>query len=233
MMQDWNSNILSFMRAPDGDVNTALEALSFMKERFDVTEHLAMPCFDFTKESVAAFCIRRDASFTRLKDDLPKGVKVSVASVSLLDEGLCDCYQLDRLLLSKKERILGVQLPLSADTDVLDREINHLLYKGKYRLFLASFDLALLLYPKEFTERLMRIRGAVYQFNYRALAQTTVCNSIRTLLERRATVLLGSSLTSIDKLWHYEMPYYIECAKAYFSDREQRNLFQTRSFSSF
>lgn len=231
-MQDWNSNILSFMRAPDGNVNTALETLSFMKERFCITEHLAMPCFDFTKESVASFCIRRDASFSRLREVLPKSVKVSAASVALLDEGLCDCYQLDRLLLSKKERILCIQLPLSANTDVLDREINHLLYKGKYRLFFASFDLSLLLYPKEFTERLMRIRGALYQFNYRALAETKACDAIKTLLDCRATVLLGSSVTSADKLWHYDFPYFIDCARAYFTDKEQRMLFQTRSLSS-
>lgn len=231
LLQDWNSGLLAFMRSPEGCLEDALEAISFMQAEWNVAYFCTMPSYDASRESVANFLIKRDLAFEKLKNAVPKSVSLLSGAAVELIPGLHECHQLNKLLLNTRKRILCVRLPLCCYRDEIDLELNRLLYKAKYRLLFASFELALILYPEDVIERLIRIRGAIYQFSYQSLGDPLARQTIRKLLQTKATVLLGSSVTAPQKLWHYELSYYLDCARSYFNETEQRQLFSPKTLS--
>jgi hypothetical protein len=86
------------------------------------------------------------------------------------------------------------------------------LYKKKYRLLFTSFELAIVLFPEDTIKKLMRISGAVFQFNYKALTDPRACRIIEKLLEQKSKVLLGTSLTTLEKVYFYELEHYLATA---------------------
>ena len=168
--------------------------------------------YDATLESVGAHLLRRKRLTETLQSYNLSNHKFHVATRVALTPDLYEASDLEKLLFSK-ENLLCLRLPVSSYEDWMDLEINRLLYKRKLRLCFTSFELALILYPPEVIEKLMRIRGAVFQVNFRALAEERVCEVVQKLIKQNTHVLLGSGIDSPDKIWYYEFDYYMEAAR--------------------
>lgn len=220
---DFNAHLLPCMREYITDPQASVQIMQEMALRFGIDSFCMTADFDASTETVSMFLLRLSRAKTLLKPYLPKELQVKYfASVLLLPE-LSLTADLDKLLFSS-DKLLPIKLPVCNYEDWMDLEFNRLLYKNKFRLFFTSFELAVLLYPPEIIEKLMRISHAVFQFNYKSLINPKVCEIIKKLIAQRSRVLLGTSLDSLDKLYFYEMDYYLRNARVQFSAEEHRIL---------
>ena len=218
---DWNCHLLSdshdIVEAPD-DI---LQALSYLCAHHRLRAFSMMPTFLSRVDSVSAFLIRRDKAIKALLDapSQPKSpIKILSGASVALDEGLYEIHNLNKLTVPLGlHRYLPIQLPLSEHADWIDYEINRILYKAEMRILFLSFDLYCILYPESMIEKLTRISSAAYQFSYHSLTDERVCRVVSNLLHRNATVLLGTSLHSSNKAYHYDLEYYLNEAKQHFS----------------
>ncbi|MBQ8310008.1 MAG: hypothetical protein IJX80_03230 [Clostridia bacterium] len=201
---DWNCRLLR----PGAIPNETAYALREMNERFSFNRFCMMQDFHADTESVSAFLIRQKRALQQLKPLLSRRFHIHGAACVHLCRGLAEEADLDRLTITS-ERLLPLQLPLTEYGDWIDQELNSLLYKKKLTPLFLSFELCMLLYPKEIIEKLLRIPFAAYQFNYKALPTPEICRAIFKLLSK-STVLLGTSLNMREKINFYELPYYLQ-----------------------
>ena len=174
---DWNCQLFPHMCGQISDPSEAAESLCLLSERFGIRRFCMMPDFDSQKETVSMFLLRRFRAARELEGRLPKEIRVRYAGRALINP---DLYQTERLkkLCVFGGRFLPVLLPIGEYADWIDLELNHLLYKTQVGLLLTSCELYPIFYPKEALERLFRIENAIYQFNYRALAEPSLCRLI-------------------------------------------------------
>ena len=230
---DWNAHLLPCMREYITDPETSLRVMQEMSTRFGISSFCMTADFDASVETVAMHLLRLARSKEQLKPYLTKDFTVRYYTSVLLLPELSLTPDLDQLLFSA-EKVLPIKLPICSYEDWMDLEFNHLLYKNKFRLFFTSFETAVLLYPPEILEKLMRISHAVFQFNYRSLSDPNICKVIKKLIDQRSRVLLGTSLNSLDKVYFYEMDHYLKCARTGLSAEEYRILMnQSQWFDSF
>ena len=229
---DFNAHLLPCMREYVTDPLVSVQIMQEMAERFGIDSFCLTADFDATAETVAMFLLRMERSKKLLKPYLPKNLSVKYFTSVLLLRDLSLTPDLDKLLFSS-EKLLPLRLPMCSYEDWMDLEFNHLLYKNKFGLFFTSFEIAVLLYPQEILDKLIRISRAVFQFNYRALTDPKVCKIIKQMIAQRKPVLLGTSLDSMEKVYFYEMSHYLRCARTQFSAEEHRILLgQARWFES-
>lgn len=203
---DWNCRLLQSALSPTETVT----ALQEMKDRFGFRRFCMMQDFYANTESASAFLIRQKRKLQEVKTLLPRGTQVRGAACVHFYQGLSEVADLDRLAITS-ERLLPLQMPLTEYDDWIDLELNHLLYKKKITPLFLSFELCMVLYPKEIIEKLLRIPMAAYQFNYKALQSPETCRAIFKLLSK-STVLLGSAINTPEKIPFYEHAYYLESA---------------------
>ena len=223
---DWNAHLMPRMREYIAEPAESVRVLLEMRSRFGIDTFCMTADFDAAIETVPMFLLRFSRSEKLLRPYLKKELKGfqirCFASVLLLP----DIYltpDLDKLLFTREE-LLPIRLPICDYEDWMDLEFNHLLYKAKFGLFFTSFETAVLLYPPQVVERLTRISRAVFQFNYRSLADARVCAVIKSLIAQRRHVLLGTAISSMDKLYFFEMDHYLNNARVRFSAEEHRIL---------
>lgn len=209
---DWNCQLLPSMGGRTTRPEQALKTMQYLYDRFSLRHYCMMPLFDTQTETVNHFLKRKKLAADSLCAQLPRGLKISSFSRALMVPGLYETPSLHRLQIPKTT-YLPIFFPLIPYADWMDEEINHLLYKAKVDLLFTSFELCTVLYPEEIVQRLLRIRYAAYQWNYRALADPKLCAMIAQLLMQGKTVLLGTSLDGIEKAYRYEMDHYLSCAK--------------------
>lgn len=227
---DWKSQLLPCMRGYITDPTISIQAMQEMFLRFGVNSFCMTADFDCSVESVNMFLIRLSRSQELLKPHIPKNLYVNFFASVLLFRDLSLTPDLEKLLFSS-QKLLPIKLPIGKYEDWMDLEFNHLLYKNKFRLLFTSFETAIIWYPPEIVEKLMRISGAVFQFNYKSLVDPKICRIIKKLIAQKSRVLLGTSLDSLGKIYFYEFDHYIHSARLNFSAEELRILLDNnRSF---
>ena len=204
---DWNSKLPLHTSYTE-----TAEALLFMHEHFRIKRVCFMQDYDERINSVAAFRIRREKALKDLSEILPSSLKISYHAAVHLTKELSSCAELHRLTITK-QKLLPLLLPMESYADWIDLELNRLLYKNRISPLFLSFELYPILYPEEALQRLLRIPNAAYQFNYRAFTVPSQARMISSLLQRGATVLLGTGCTSAQKVFCYEFEHYLALAK--------------------
>ena len=222
---DWKSQLLPCMRGYITDPMTSVQAMQEMSLRFGIDSFCMTADFDCSLESVNMFLLRLARSRDLLEPHLPKNLHVTTFASVLLAPDLSLTPDLEKLLFSS-QKLLSIKLPIGEYKDWMDLEFNHLLYKNKFRLLFTSFELAVLLYPPVIVEKLMRISHAVFQFNYKSLADPKICQIIKKLIAQKSQILLGTSLDSLDKIYFYEFDYYLHSARLNLSAEEYRILLE-------
>ncbi len=227
---DWSCQLLPITANHKEDASFCLQSLSALKEAHSFTHFCLVNTYDASNDPLAVFLLHQRLTREALCKILPKDLSVSFSTRALLNPELAQESELEKLLLPHSN-CLPVLLPLGAYPDWVDATLNQLLYKRRLRLLLTSFELYPIFYPQDVINRLLRIEGAIYQFNFRALSDTRMRACITTLLERKATVLLGTSLDQPEKIYFYEQAYYLECAKRFLDPLlYQRLMYVNKSF---
>ncbi|MBQ8416300.1 MAG: hypothetical protein IJX13_05315 [Clostridia bacterium] len=217
-LTDWNCQLLPSLRDVEHSPQRIALALEEMRQAFGISQFYLTPPYDVARESVTAFLHRRERIKESLVPHLSPSVSVLIGASVTLSPSVCEIRELDKLLTNRSH--LCLSLPLCEYAHWVDFELNRLLFHRRLRPLFLSFERAVILYPEEAIERLMRIKGAAFQFSYRSLQVTKILNVIKCLLKERKTVLLGTGLDSPEKIGLYELPYYLDCAKRFFDERE-------------
>lgn len=211
---DWNCRLLPGMRGRISDPLESITAMQDLSERFSITRFCMMPDFDCTREPVSHFFLRRARAEKLLKDAIPTGskIKVKISARVLLSQGLYQTEDLNKLVITK-EKYLPIALPMTAYDDWIDYELNRLLYKAGFKkLLITSFELCLILYPSEIIEKLLRIPNTVFQINYKALTEPKVQKIVSRLMRQNQTILLGTSLDCLERVYRYDFDFYTKSA---------------------
>ena len=204
-------------------VTDSAAALQDLSSRFGINSFAMVSEYDCTRESVPFFLLRTQSAYEALTKQLDPSLRTELLTTAILSPGLYEIEHLERLL-EPSHSLLPIRFPLSNYQEWMDLELNHLLYKKKYRLLFTSFELAMILFPEDTVKRLIRISGAVFQFSYKALTDPKICGIIERLLEQKSKVLLGTSLTTPEKVYFYEFDYYLAMARQHLSPASFRLL---------
>lgn len=237
---DWHSHLLPGIHETLTDPNESANAILYLYENQSIRTFCMMPTFFPFRDSVAAFLLRRDRAMERLacalREKPPKNyyssespriprIRLLFGASVALESGCYEVEQLSKLAVPFNGiKFLPIRLPALEFADWIDFEINRLLYRTNVRLWFTSFEFVCKYYPPEITKKLCRISDAIYQFGYRSLEDKTVQHVIKSLLERRATVLLGTSLNCLEKSYRCDLSYNLSIAKTAFTDFEYHSL---------
>ncbi len=206
----------------------AASAIEELHTRFGLNRFYMASDYYAERESVTAFRLRTDHAITSLRAALPRTVRLLPMAAVQLTPDLSQNAELARLRL-KDSGYLPLAMPLTSYADWIDAELNRLLYKRHMSPLFLSFELCMILYPSDVIEKLMRIRNAAFQFGYKALCDPSVCRVIATLLRRGAPVLLGTSLSTPEKVNALDLDDCLACALHHLKSVDyQRLLEQSR-----
>ena len=237
---DWHSHLLPGIHETLTDPDESANAILHLYENQSIRTFCMMPTFFPFRDSVAAFLLRRDRALERLAFALRKNAPMNyfssasprVPRIRLL-HGACvalesGCYEMDQLnklaVPFNGIKFLPIRLPSLEFDEWIDFEINRLLYRTNVHLWFTSFEFVCKYYPFEIIEKLCRISDAIFQFGYRSLEDKNVQLVIKSLLERRATVLLGTSLNCLEKSYRCDLSYSLSIARTAFTDFEYQSL---------
>lgn len=220
---DWNCKMLPIPCDQTSDAKSICRELESLHERFGFSKFLMTPTYFCERESVQAFCIRKDAMRSEILTCLSKGLHLKFASSVQLSPAISLEKGLERLALTANH-YLPLTLPMEAYGDWIDFELNRLLYKRHLRLMLQSFEYAMILYPKDILEKLLRIPNAVYQFNYKGLLIPEVCDTVRMMLRKNTPLLLGSGIDHPQKVASYDLEDFQAFALQNLSESEFQTL---------
>ena len=218
---DWNCQLLPSAWDERRSPRRIACALEEMYLRHGITHFHLMPAYDLKRESVSAFLHRTERMKESLSPHLPSVISLHVGSTVSLSPSISDLRSLDRL---RYRSSLCVSLPLCSYADWIDQELNALLFRRRLPLAFFSFEKAVILYPKEIVEKLLRIKGAAFQFSFRSLQEPAVLSVIQSLLKEHKTVLLGTEINAPEKIGLYDLPFYLDRAKGFLGERDFRRL---------
>ena len=224
---DYNSFLLPGFRDAAKNEKVALQIMELLYEKYGVTHYHLTPLFDFTKDTVLSFLLKRHQAISKLQttDRISKSIKLHFGATAELRPGLWQTDGLEKLCYGNT-RILPLRFPLGPYQDWMDQELNRLLYHNGYSLLFTAFELSLLFFERDTIERLLRIQGTAFHFNYRGLVQPTVQEMIKRLLEKQSPVLFGTQLSSVEKACYYEMDHYLSVLKSALTPREHQYLWE-------
>ncbi len=220
---DWNCKLLPFENDPCTTAADAAYALELLHDQFGFSKFLMMSEWSMDHESIRAHQIRCAAMQNALSTTLAKTRKLKYATAAHLLPDLSKEIGLERLTLGA-QRYLPILLPISAYEEWIDTELNALLYQRHFQLMFLSFDYAAILYPQSILEKLMRIPHAIYQFSIKSLEISTICDLVRTLLRKNATVVLGTGVAHPQKLTEYRAEQIEAAALCHLSKAELQTL---------
>lgn len=229
---DWNCKLLADLHEIKHAPAASLAALSYLQSKFDLRAFCFAPTFRSSSDSVAAFLLRRDKTVSEILDcsqstapSFSKPIRLLCGSSVLLEKDLHETLHLHRLAVPfDVHAYLPIVLPMSSYADWIDLELNRLLYRRGMKLMFLSFEIACIFYPTEVLERLIRIDDAIFQFNYASVENPAIRSIIKKLIAQSKTVIFGTSLNAIDKIYHYELDWYLACIKRDFLDFEAASL---------
>ena len=228
-LSDWNFQILSSLSGDIADISLTLRSMQYSYEAFGIRKFLLLAPYEFDRP-LSLHLLMWDSYCKELKKALPKPLILQTASRTTLREGLSGNDGLERLL-HKQSGYLPLFLPISAYEDWMDAELNRLLYTRHIKPLFLSFELALILYPNEIVEKLMRISSAAFQFGYKSLIDPKVQQVVKSLLQSKKPVLLGTGWNAFDKCLAEDLLGEIDAAKLAFSKAEWDTLLKdSRAF---
>ncbi len=224
---DYNSFLLPGFRDAAANGNVSLQIMELLFEKHGVTHYHLMPLFDCTEDTVSSFLLKRHQAISKLQktDRFSKLVNLHFGATAELHPGLWQTDELEKLCYGSAQ-MLSLRFPLGPYQDWMDQELNHLLYHGGYSLLFTSFELPLLFFERDTIERLLRIQGAVFHFNYRSLLQPQVQETVKKLLAKHTPVLFGTNLSSMEKTCYYEMDHYLNTARGFLTPYEYQYLWE-------
>jgi len=130
-------------------------------------------------------------------------------------KGLSQILDLEKLTV-KTAGYLPLMLPPTEYDAWIDEELNQLLYKKHFKLLIMSCELIPYLYSNEIAERIFRIQGAIYQFQYRSLSDPKIRRLVYNLRHSGKPVLLGTGVSGLHEAWNFDLQYYRAYAKELF-----------------
>ena len=213
-LADWNFQLLPPLVGDLSNVSLSLDAMQNSFARFGVRKFLLLAPYD-PRLPLSLHLLARSTYCKKLQKALPKPLILQSASRTTLREGLSGNDGLERLC-HKQSGFLPLSLPISAYEDWMDAELNRLLYRRHQKLLFLSFERALILYPQEFVDKLLRIEHAAYEFGYRSLNDPKVVNTIKRLLNAKKPVLLGTGIDQPDPYRSLDLFCELEAAKPAF-----------------
>ena len=211
---DWNFQILPPLVGDVSNVSLSLDAMQNSFAHFGVRKFLLLAPYD-PKFPLSLHLLARSTYCKNLKKALPKPLILQSASRTTLREGLSGNDGLEHLC-HKQSGFLPIDLPISPYEDWMDAELNRLLYRRHQKLLFLSFERALILYPEEIIDKLLRISGAAYEFGYRSLSDPRVVHTVKRLLDAKKPVLLGTGLDRPDRYRSDDLFCDLEAAKPAF-----------------
>ena len=200
---DWDCRLLSCFDPDSQDPNQspAIQSILHLHESGKINRFCMMPLYDFPKEPVSVFLLKRQAYSRSLSAILPKDIPIKYAARVLLRPALSKQTDIKELTIGKGG-YLPLLLPICEYQDWIDVELNQLLYKRKLPLLLMSCELFPVLYPMDIAEKLFRIQNAAYQFGYKSLHDPKIRRLIYNLLKQNKTILFGSGVESLHQAWN-------------------------------
>lgn len=211
---DWNCRLLPAMRGLVADSIEAITTMQLLFERYGFTHFQLSPEYDCTREPVSVFLIRYHKAVEKLQANPSiKAFHIQYHPIVMLAQNLHLTEGLKKLLI-KQGNYLALHLPISDYADWIDFEINRLLYKRKFKLWFTSFEQCVLLYPPEIIEKLIQIKGAVFQFAFKSLTNPKVIRVIRALVKANRTVLLGTAVDCLERAYQFDYPFYEQQASS-------------------
>ena len=214
-LTDWNFQMLPPLVGDTSDFSLSLRAMQHSFDCFGVRKFLLLAPYD-PRLPVSLHLLARTDYASRLQKALPKPLILQTASRTTLREGLSGNDGLDKLC-HKKSGFLPLCLPVSAYEDWIDAELNRLLYRRHQKLLFLSFERALILYPRDFLEKLFRIEPAAFQFSYRSLSDPRVSEAVKTLINAQKPVLLGTGGDRSDRYFEDDLASDLMAAKPLFA----------------
>lgn len=225
---DWNSRLLPRMRECTASADDALDLFEYLNDRFSITRFCLMPLYDAELEPLSVFLLRRARAESELKELLPrdKKIKLQTAACVQITKNLHQIIGLEKLCLEQK-KYLPIRLPICTFDSWIDFEINHLLYHSPTdKLLFMSFELAVILYPNEIIEKLLRISNAAFQFNFKAFSNPEVQKIICKLLRQNRLILMGTGMDCAEKAIAYDLNEKPISATDILSDADIQTLFR-------
>ena len=146
----------------------------------------------FVHQSVASFLRHRNESFSKIKNSVPRSLKIHLGAEVSLEDKITNEVDLKLLTIANTNKIL-IRLPFFSFEDWIDEELHNLLYKHKLFPIFSSIDRYAITYPQDKYEKLLSTPGAAFQFNSRSLTSPDVIKTIATLTTQNKTVLFGTN----------------------------------------
>lgn len=203
LLTDWNCHLLPMMGEWIADPQDAREAMIRLHARSGIRHFCMMAEFDCEKESLPCFLLERNRAVRELMQVLPQGVRIITGGYIRLRPGVSEIPDLTHLCLPRT-KVLPVLLPWNGMTQADALEWNRLLYHSHTHPMIMETDHFITHFPPESVDRLLKLEGVVYQFNYLSLINPCIRQSLRVLAKRQATILFGTSVNSPGKAGYYD-----------------------------
>ncbi len=220
---DWNCRLLPIMGEFIASPQDSGKALTLLKEKFGLTRFCMMPEFDYEKDSVASFLIRRRQAFDSLSPYISREFRIELGTAVPLVPGISELLDLKKLLLPRS-KFLPIKLPVFPSEET-PKELNRLLYHLPYPILFLSFDSYLNFYPYEDLIRWIKLPNVAFQMNYSCMENPQAIELVKQLLRQNQTVLWGTGINSYGRACYYEFDYYMELSKQYFNEYQRDLLF--------
>ncbi len=193
MRYDFDCRLLESLNGTEEALQRLVKTLCAVKEDHEISRFfLSHPC-DLSHISIQEEALRLSHLEERLRAHLPSGIRIKLFSAVVLQDGVANESALAKLT-RPCLGYLPVRLPLFPDTEMIDRELNILLYRRKILPLFLSFDRTMSVYPQEFVQKLLRIQGAAFAFSYASVAKKELQGTIKHLLSNAQPLLFGSGL---------------------------------------
>ena len=227
LQTDWNCHLLPMMGEWITAACDTLEALLHLNARTGIRRFCMMSEFDPEREPLPCFLIERDCAVREVRRILPGGFRIIPGGYVRFRQGVSTIPGLSRLCLPNTD-LLPVLLPWNAVPQELAVEWNRMLYHSPYHPLLMEADRFLTVYPKDAADRLLRLQSVVYQFGFHSLLNPAIRKAIRFLLNRGATVLLGSGVNSPGSAAYFDFRTAADAAIADFGAERFSELLYAR-----
>ena len=221
---DWNCDLLSSIRIDlSGSEDDACKALLHLHTACGIDRVCMMPTFDPLHQSTSIFLLKRAAYEDLLKAKLSKELSIIFSAKVLLQPGVSEIIDPEHLV-AATGGYLPIVFPAGPYHDWMDVELNRLLYKRKCRLLLMACERFPIFYENETVEKLFRIPNAIYQFQYRALADIKTRRILYNLYRLNKPILFGTGVDCLQKAWDFRPERYQAAALERFSPLEYHRL---------
>ena len=224
---DWNCGLLPDGLELLGNAKDAVSGLRILSERTGFLRFCFLPVFDPQEASLSEFLFRRDRAIRMLSDQLPENFRlIPSARMMLPPDGILSNDPKWKKLCIPKTDYLPVTFFLWDSPVAIENRLAKLTRHSGFAILLPSAERILSVFPKDVSDRIFRLPGMVYQFSYSALRDEKVLAILNLLLNRKAPILFGSSVSTPAQAARFDLEYDLELARAHFDRLSFETLFR-------